>query len=1009
MSDGIVSSYLQRMATELNCPICWSLLDSAVSLTCNHVFCKSCILKSMKSVSDCPVCKVPFTRREVRPAPQMDNMVNIYKSMESASGISTPVTQNVPITKLTDGEKLPEGDTDCEMKDAGEIHKNHAQKKNLIRKKESKKKVSSTKGVEISKPYFPAKKRIQVPQDPLSETPLMDYKFGDTLKGEVNKEGTKGGLILANEKPFQNEKHDHVPSPFFWLREEEDGERISQESNGDQLIDCATPTPPSFSDLKDSDDESPLKKALSDEAQNKASVNLFDSEMFEWTQRPCSPELFSSPVKMQVEDTCEIDENQEDFVASPQELEKNWSADADNSKFVNSKEGNGFNNKLPQTVPSQIISSDDQNGIKESAKRGRKARGKTRQGKTGEQRSLGKARQGTTEEQRDPVNGMDAGSNISSKVNLEKTLNHKHDCSNLGNTNRTAKSVSFSTSTNQTACTVLNILVPSGEVEMAKNSPCKEEIEKNGSHEISEKSKRKRSGKRKSNYVQNLPEELSPVQNKTNEFSDSLSSVLTPEMDDNGKASSNRQNKSNSTSNFMSCSRELRSAKKLKPSSDGIIETKNVTEIQPNASCQRSPHAKALNDTSKEMQCPLMNQPVLQKCENRVKKYQCVFCFSSEETEDSGTMVHYYDGKPVTADYGGGSKVTHSHRNCTEWAPNVYFVDDNAINLEAEISRSRRIKCCFCGLKGAALGCYEKSCRKSFHVPCAKLTSLCRWDMENFVMLCPLHVSSKLPSERSGSQERSNKSTTRERKTLAHKHDNTGQSQTAHGSYNKIVLCCSALSVQERGVVSEFERASRVTVLKKWDSSVTHVIASADENGACKRTLKVLLGILEGKWVVNIEWIKACLKEMGHVDEERYEINVDIHGIRGGPRLGRLRVLNKQPKLFYGYNFYFMGDFEQSYKGYLQDLVIAAEGTILHRKPVSVTQKAISPDMHPNQTLIIYSLEFPANCSPLRRDTILKQRRCDSEALASSTGSKVASNTWILNSIAACKLQSLAL
>lgn len=35
------------------------------------------------------------------------------------------------------------------------------------------------------------------------------------------------------------------------------------------------------------------------------------------------------------------------------------------------------------------------------------------------------------------------------------------------------------------------------------------------------------------------------------------------------------------------------------------------------------------------------------------------------------------------------------------------------------------------------------------------------------------------------------------------------------------------------------------------------------------------------------------MKEMGPVDEERYEINVDIHGIRDGPRLGRLRVLNK--------------------------------------------------------------------------------------------------------------------
>lgn len=84
----------------------------------------SCILKSMKSASSCPVCKIPVTRRgtfleswhhlplnitlnmhlhetlitEVRPAPHMDNLVTIYKNMEAASGISLFVTQN---TKLT--------------------------------------------------------------------------------------------------------------------------------------------------------------------------------------------------------------------------------------------------------------------------------------------------------------------------------------------------------------------------------------------------------------------------------------------------------------------------------------------------------------------------------------------------------------------------------------------------------------------------------------------------------------------------------------------------------------------------------------------------------------------------------------------------------------------------------------------------------------------------------------------------------------------------------------------
>ncbi|KAJ7969043.1 protein BREAST CANCER SUSCEPTIBILITY 1-like [Quillaja saponaria] len=129
MEDTI---HLEKMGRELKCPICLSLLNSAVSLTCNHVFCNSCIVKSMKSASSCPVCKVPFRRREVRPAPHMDNLVSIYKNMEVASGINIFVTQNVPSTKVADGEKQDEGGAKCDEKDTDDTRGSHSlQKKGL--------------------------------------------------------------------------------------------------------------------------------------------------------------------------------------------------------------------------------------------------------------------------------------------------------------------------------------------------------------------------------------------------------------------------------------------------------------------------------------------------------------------------------------------------------------------------------------------------------------------------------------------------------------------------------------------------------------------------------------------------------------------------------------------------------------------------------------------------------------------------------------------------------------
>ncbi|XLR24264.1 hypothetical protein S83_052164, partial [Arachis hypogaea] len=78
-----------------------SLLNSPASLPCSHVFCNFCIVNSMKSSSDCPVCKIPFFPREVRLSPRLLNLVNIYKRMERSSGMNLFLTQNLHYYKFS--------------------------------------------------------------------------------------------------------------------------------------------------------------------------------------------------------------------------------------------------------------------------------------------------------------------------------------------------------------------------------------------------------------------------------------------------------------------------------------------------------------------------------------------------------------------------------------------------------------------------------------------------------------------------------------------------------------------------------------------------------------------------------------------------------------------------------------------------------------------------------------------------------------------------------------------
>jgi BRCA1-associated RING domain protein 1 len=99
--------------------------------------------------------------------------------------------------------------------------------------------------------------------------------------------------------------------------------------------------------------------------------------------------------------------------------------------------------------------------------------------------------------------------------------------------------------------------------------------------------------------------------------------------------------------------------------------------------------------------------------------------------------------------------------------------------------------------------------------------------------------------------------------------------------------------------------------------------------------------------------------------------------------------------------FYLSGEYTVSYRGFIQDLIVTAGGTVLQRKPVSRHQQPLLDDL--SEILIIYSTE---QSKKQERDN--EQKISESKTLADVSGGKVASSGWIIDSIAACNLQPFA-
>lgn len=102
------------------------------------------------------------------------------------------------------------------------------------------------------------------------------------------------------------------------------------------------------------------------------------------------------------------------------------------------------------------------------------------------------------------------------------------------------------------------------------------------------------------------------------------------------------------------------------------------------------------------------------------------------------------------------------------------------------------------------------------------------------------------------------------------------------------------------------------------------------------RTLKCMMGMSAGCWILQYSWVKACLESRGQEPGEAHEI-------KGGPHRARLNREQLLPKLLDGCHFYFLGSFKEHKKEDLTELVKAAGGQILIRQP--------KPDSDVTQTI----------------------------------------------------------
>ncbi|XP_041988302.1 protein PFC0760c-like isoform X2 [Aricia agestis] len=139
----------------------------------------------------------------------------------------------------------------------------------------------------------------------------------------------------------------------------------------------------------------------------------------------------------------------------------------------------------------------------------------------------------------------------------------------------------------------------------------------------------------------------------------------------------------------------------------------------------------------------------------------------------------------------------------------------------------------------------------------------------------------------------------------------------------KYCIAGSCLSSQQQLNLKKLCALKNWTFTDKYTKDLTHLVVGVDEENKAQRSVKFMLALSAGRWIVSYEWVAKCLQTQNVADEEEFEA-LDGTGA-AGPRRARLAA---RP-LFAGLAFITHPPFTVLTEDTLKEMVVSAGGTVV--------------------------------------------------------------------------------